>query len=71
MTSKYGEEHGWSRFGISTSLLMRFFRAILMRIGEMSDVDELTALDVLCDGFFMAVLTSDVMLAKMAGRYMW
>merc|ERR1712038_1228479 len=29
---------------------------------------ELTAMDVICDGFFMAVLTTDVTLAKMAGR---
>jgi len=62
------KEHGWSRFGVSASLLMRFFPAVFLRLGEMSGTFELTALDVLCDGFFMALLTSDVMLAKMAGR---
>jgi len=62
------KEHGWSRFGVSTSLTMRLFPALFLRLGQMSGEYELTALDVLVDGFFMALLTSDVMLAKMAGR---
>jgi len=57
--------HGWSRFGILASLLMRFIPAAFMHIGISFD---LTVRDVICDGFFMAVLTSDITLAKMAGR---
>lgn len=57
--------HGWSRFGLSTSLLMRIVPAILIHFGAQS---EIKVVDVVCDGFFMAVLTSDVTLAKMAGR---
>lgn len=57
--------HGWSRFGLSASLLMRFLPAIFIHVGPASDI---TILDVMCDGFFMAVLTSDITLAKMAGR---
>ena len=59
------QPHGWSRFGLSTSLLMRIVPAILMHFGVESEVK---MVDVVCDGFFMAVLTSDVTLAKMAGR---
>mmetsp|Transcript_52207 Transcript_52207/g.62862 ORF Transcript_52207/g.62862 Transcript_52207/m.62862 type:complete len:553 (+) Transcript_52207:200-1858(+) len=58
--------HGWSRFGLSTSLLMRFIPAIFIRFG--SNERTTTVLDVISDGFFMAVLTSDVTLSKMAGR---
>jgi len=57
--------HGWSRFGLSASLLMRFLPAIFLHIGPHSDI---TVMDVMSDGFFMAVLTSDITLAKMAGR---
>jgi len=55
--------HGWSRFGLATSLLMRFLPAIFMHLQSHT-----TVLDVICDGLFMAVLTTDVMLSKMAGR---
>lgn len=44
---------------------MRFIPAAFMHIGLSFT---LTVRDVLCDGFFMAVLTSDITLAKMAGR---
>ena len=57
--------HGWSRFGLSTSLLMRFLPALLFLLGLPQQVG---VADVICDGIFMAVLTSDVTLAKMAGR---
>ena len=57
--------HGWSRFGLSASLLMRFLPAIFIHIGPHF---ELSIADVINDGFFMAVLTSDITLAKMAGR---
>ena len=57
--------HGWSRFGLSASLLMRFLPAIFLYVGAQT---EITVLDVMSDGFFMAVLTSDITLAKMAGR---
>lgn len=58
--------HGWSRFGLSTSLLMRAVTAVLLHLGVGSS--SITEVDVICDGFFMAVLTSDVTVAKMAGR---
>jgi hypothetical protein len=57
--------HGWSRFGLSASLLMRFLPALLFQLGFSQQV---SVTDVICDGIFMAVLTSDVTLAKMAGR---
>lgn len=57
--------HGWSRFGLSASLLMRFFPAIFLHFGVEYEIH---ILDVICDGLFMAVLTSDITLAKMAGR---
>jgi len=60
--------HGWTRFGLAASLLMRFLPAIILRVGSTQSNFELTVLDVISDGFFMAVLTSDVTLAKMAGR---
>ena len=58
--------HGWSRFGLSASLLMRSIPAVFLHFGVTSF--DLKTVDVICDGFFMAVLTSDVTLAKMAGR---
>lgn len=58
--------HGWSRFGLSVSLLMRCLPAIFLHFGVPSF--KLETSDVICDGIFMAVLTSDVTLAKMAGR---
>lgn len=57
--------HGWSRFGLSASLLMRFLPALLFQLGFSQQV---SVADVICDGIFMAVLTSDVTLSKMAGR---
>jgi len=62
------KEHGWSRFGVSASLLMRLFPAVFLRMGQMSGDFELMTVDVIVDGIFMALLTSDVMLAKMADR---
>jgi cytidyltransferase-like protein len=48
---------------------MRFLPAIILRIGwKNTGSANLTVLDVICDGFFMALLTTDVTLAKMAGR---
>eukprot|EP00934_Nitzschia_sp_Nitz4_P003390 Nitzschia sp. Nitz4//scaffold115_size69933//43370//44929//NITZ4_006007-RA/size69933-processed-gene-0.70-mRNA-1//-1//CDS//3329533514//3380//frame0 len=55
--------HGWSRFGLSASLLMRLLPALLLRVSSKVQVA-----DVISDGLFMAVLTSDITLAKMAGR---
>mmetsp|Transcript_1892 Transcript_1892/g.2538 ORF Transcript_1892/g.2538 Transcript_1892/m.2538 type:complete len:541 (-) Transcript_1892:267-1889(-) len=68
--------HGWTRFGLCACLLMRFLPGMIIRVGTSSSAAsssssssfELTVLDVICDGFFMAVLTTDVTLAKMAGR---
>lgn len=60
--------HGWTRFGLAASLLMRFLPAVILRMGTTQNNFELSFLDVISDGFFMAVLTSDVTLAKMAGR---
>ena len=58
--------HGWSRFGLSASLLMRFLPALFLHMGV--PTLQIKMADVICDGIFMAVLTSDVTLAKMAGR---
>ena len=77
--------HGWSRFGLSASLLMRLIPALLyfhsddvIRVGGdiggldaealAADVPVVGMADVICDGLFMAVLTSDLTLAKMGGR---
>lgn len=62
--------HGWSRFGLSASLLMRVLPALLMQVsyGGKSVASEVSVGDVISDGLFMAVLTSDITLAKMAGR---
>lgn len=60
------EPHGWSRFGLSASLLMRVIPALLFQV--VVPFTQVGVADVICDGLFMAVLTSDVMLAKMAGR---
>lgn len=58
--------HGWSRFGLSASLMMRLVPALLFQFTNTRQ--SLGAGDVICDGLFMAVLTSDITLAKMAGR---
>lgn len=61
--------HGWTKFGLSACLLMRFLPAVILRVGTTTQSNfELTVLDVISDGFFMALLTTDVTLAKMAGR---
>lgn len=60
------EPHGWSRFGLSASLLMRLVPAFLYF--QMGSERGCGMADVICDGLFMAVLTSDITLAKMAGR---
>lgn len=60
-----GLKSGWTRFGLITSLLMRLIPALLLHIGV---VYTPSVFDVICDGLFMAVLTSDLTLAKMAGR---
>lgn len=67
--------HGWSRFGLSASLLMRVLPALLFHVNYYSDspsssssVGYIQVADVISDGLFMAVLTSDITLAKMAGR---
>ena len=59
------KEHAWSRFGISTALLMRLAPAVIvfLNIPYSQNIK-----DVICDGFFMAILTSDITLAKMASR---
>jgi cytidyltransferase-like protein len=57
--------HGWTRFGLTASLLMRLVPALLL---QWHIAFPLNVMDVICDGFFLAVLTSDVILAKMADR---
>jgi cytidyltransferase-like protein len=61
-------EHNWSRFGIIFCLTMRFIPAVFLRWGFDPSTMGLSAVDVVVDGMFLAVLTSDVTLAKMAGR---
>jgi len=68
--------HGWSRFGLSASLLMRLIPALLYFhsdafvtvSGDQANYPPVGMADVICDGLFMAVLTSDLTLAKMGGR---
>jgi len=54
------QDHRWTKFGLLVSLSMRAVPAILKF--------DVNVVDVICDGLFMAVLTSDVTLAKMANR---
>jgi choline-phosphate cytidylyltransferase len=49
------------------SLGMRFVPAVLLQMLQNSDT-HITTLDVICDGLFLTVLTSDLTLAKMARR---
>lgn len=60
--------HGWTRFGLCACLLSRALPGLIIRVTMTAQNFELTVLQVICDGFFMAVLTTDVTLAKMAGR---
>mmetsp|Transcript_18878 Transcript_18878/g.35747 ORF Transcript_18878/g.35747 Transcript_18878/m.35747 type:complete len:555 (-) Transcript_18878:451-2115(-) len=62
------KEHNWSRFGIIFCLTMRLIPAVFLRWGVYPATYDMTAVDVVVDGLFLAVLTSDVTLAKMAGR---
>jgi len=67
------KSHAWSRFGLLASLTMRLIPAILFHVGLLSgeeggDGRSYGVADVICDGLFLAVLTSDITLAKMAGR---
>ena len=66
------KKHGWTRFGLVTSLLMRFVPAMLLLQPEAghgsATVFPLTVTDVVCDGLFLTVLTFDLCLAKMSGR---
>jgi cytidyltransferase-like protein len=61
------QPHGWSKFGLSASLLMRVVPALLFHVHN-GPTYEMQVADVVADGLFMAVLTSDVILSKMAGR---
>eukprot|EP00429_Kryptoperidinium_foliaceum_P007596 CAMPEP_0176006232 /NCGR_PEP_ID=MMETSP0120_2-20121206/2614_1 /TAXON_ID=160619 /ORGANISM="Kryptoperidinium foliaceum, Strain CCMP 1326" /LENGTH=546 /DNA_ID=CAMNT_0017338961 /DNA_START=182 /DNA_END=1822 /DNA_ORIENTATION=- len=61
--------HGWSRFGLAASLLMRVLPALLLHVqGGTAESSNIQVADAVADGLFMAVLTSDITLAKMAGR---
>ncbi|KAL7528420.1 hypothetical protein ACHAWF_002552 [Thalassiosira exigua] len=62
------KEHNWSKFGIIFCLTMRLIPAVILRWGYYASTTGLTAVDVVVDGLFLTVLTSDVTLAKMAGR---
>ena len=62
------KDHNWSKFAIFFCLSMRLIPAVLLRWGIYPATYGLTAVDVVVDGLFLAVLTSDVTLAKMAGR---
>uniref|UniRef100_A0A7S2KLT8 ethanolamine-phosphate cytidylyltransferase n=1 Tax=Leptocylindrus danicus TaxID=163516 RepID=A0A7S2KLT8_9STRA len=59
-------DHNFSRFGLICCLSMRSVPAILHH--TMGVFSKGSVLDVICDGLFMAVLTSDVTLAKMSQR---
>mmetsp|Transcript_17148 Transcript_17148/g.37022 ORF Transcript_17148/g.37022 Transcript_17148/m.37022 type:complete len:550 (-) Transcript_17148:220-1869(-) len=62
------KEHNWSKFGIIFCLTMRLVPAVFLRWGFYHASSGMSAVDVVVDGMFLAVLTSDVTLAKMAGR---
>lgn len=58
-------KYGWTRFGLVSSLGMRLVPAVLLQaILEF----QVKTIDVVCDGLFLTVLTSDLILARMAGR---
>ena len=59
--------HGFTRFALSVSLCGHLMPALLLQASTLA-FTRLTLLDVVCDGFFMAVLTSDLIVAKMAKR---
>ncbi|KAL7552395.1 LOW QUALITY PROTEIN: hypothetical protein ACHAWF_015632 [Thalassiosira exigua] len=62
-------EHNWTKFRIIFCLTMRLIPAVFLRWGYYADtIIGLTAVDVVVDGLFLTLLTSDVTLAKMAGR---
>lgn len=55
-------QNNYTRCGLLISLGLRLFPALLL--GERP----VTWTDIVCDGLFMSVLTTDISLAKMAGR---
>lgn len=59
--------HGFTRFALSVSLCGHLLPALLLQYSTLA-FTRLTLLDVICDGLFMAVLTSDLIVAKMAHR---
>jgi cytidyltransferase-like protein len=59
--------HGFTRFALSVSLCGHLLPALLLQYSTLAFA-RLTLLDVICDGLFMAVLTSDLIVAKMAQR---
>lgn len=62
---RLSKQHSWTKVGLILSLLMRLVPALLLQ----SSVEyPVTIGDAVCDGLFLAVLTSDLILAKMAGR---
>jgi choline-phosphate cytidylyltransferase len=66
LINSYFLKSGWTKFGLLTSLSMRLIPALLLHFGM--EPSPLTTADVICDGLFMSVLTTDIALAKMAGR---
>lgn len=60
------KQHGWTKFGLILSLCMRLVPALLFQAHVQPE--PVTVTDILCEGFFMSVLTCDIILAKMAGR---
>jgi choline-phosphate cytidylyltransferase len=77
-SASLGKQHNFTRFGLLVSLLMRLVPALLLSSTATTTTTSdtmvatpvvgVTTMDVICDGLFMAVLTSDLALAKMAGR---
>ncbi len=77
--NNHNESSGWTKFGLCTCLLMRLLPGLFIKLTStttdvtsadvaVADTSSLSVLDVICDGFFMALLTTDLTLAKMAGR---
>jgi hypothetical protein len=67
------KEHNWTRIGLTVCLLMRCGPALAAYLGlpYFGDVaEDITGShwSVVADGFFMAIVVSDITLAKMSGR---
>lgn len=59
-------KHYSTRNGMLFCLLIRYFPALLIQLNLLTS--DLSEFEIICDGLFMSILTSDLILAKMAQR---